>query len=97
MTRMIGPLLTSLRHRRRDVTAAAGEAVTLQHPLLQPLPGQVLPSPPKHSSAVLIPHQHWSRLADAVYATLDAYSGSDAVNLVALNTPLRKSACCCCC
>ena len=40
----------------------AGAAVTLQNPLLQPLPGQ-----------------HWSRLADAVYAMLDAYSGSEAV------------------
>ena len=40
----------------------AGTAVTLQNPLLQPLPGQ-----------------HWSRLADAVYAMLDAYSGSEAV------------------
>ena len=54
--------------------------MTLQHALLQPLPGQVQPAPNKTAAEYLISVQHWNRLADAVYAMLDAYSGSDAVN-----------------
>jgi hypothetical protein len=67
---------------RPHLTAAAGEAVTLQHALLQPLPGQVQPAPQKSNRRIiyLISVQHWNRLADAVYAMLDAYSGSEAVN-----------------
>ncbi len=54
--RAVALLCIALCRCRRRLTAAAGEAVTLQHALLQPLPGQVQFAPNKTAAEYTIPN-----------------------------------------